>query len=283
MKKVPGNVDGETNCLIKWIIPDWEKPLEIYGWGCEVGNWFGFFAHERLGGISCKIKKIKSSESTINPIRSEWNISLPKAFLKISLADNWVRENKIIRELKLKNIKDNFSWLGDMVLRMVIPWERDLVAKVNDTIIQHENKNFYYDSEKKDVLLKWSDGRTLTVKFKGNHKIPPVFTRYLYVRDQPAYPELGFKYCKKRSWVLHARYLVDYPAAYVYRYARNPFILWDRDGMGKHLISLSKLKERWRAAEFRKEGRGSLYGLWPLKPLEECSFSIEIEARDRKL
>lgn len=276
-KSIPGRVDRKTNCLTEWVVPHWPAPLCFSGWGCEIGNWFGFFAHERVGGLACKIKNRDLDASDQHPIRSAWRIALPKALFNVEVQDEWLTSQHILRTLNVQNVHERISWIGDAVIRLAIPWEEGLTAEVEGQRIVHEDRNFYFDTEEATVSLCWPDGRRLKISWSENMPTPPPpFTPYLYVRDQPAMPEYGHTHCLTRAWVVHARLIVEHPAAFVYRWGRNPLVFWNRGVIGRFLVSPPRLGCRWRAAEWKVKGRGTLYGLWPLLSSQTLSLGIEI-------
>ncbi len=256
--------DDRTNCLTSWQTPDWQEPLRLSGWGVEVGNWYGFFAHEQAVGRNTRIDKKHLEPPTQTFLGSSWWIRLPRARLEIQTADQWVSPQSVIRSLTVRNNARTVSWLGDTVLRVAIPWEEGLVAVREGRDIEHANKNFYYDTEETEVALRWPDGRRLTVGWQEPPQAPPAFTPYLYVRDQPAWPRSKNPGFHVPLWVIHARLLVDYPAAFVYQGRRYPMIFWSRGGLGRYLVNPVRLRRLWRAAEWGARRGASLYGLWPL-------------------
>ncbi len=268
--------DPETNCLTQWQVPGWPQPLRFTGWGCEVGNWFGFFAQERLGGLACRIQQRHLDPPTSTRLASSWRVELPRATFQIHLADELVSPNCLVRHLTIKNPSREVSWIGDAVIRQVVPWEEGLVAQVGRQGIVHLDSNFYYDTEGPEVTLRWPDGRQLRMQWSKEINAPPPLTPYLYLRDQPAIPRYTHQHSERRAWVAHARLLAEQPAAFTYRWRR--FICWDRGRIGRLLISLRRLGPRWRAGEWRLSGRGVLNGLWPMMPDQELDLSVRVEA-----
>lgn len=270
--------DHHTNCITNWTVPGWSQPISFTGWGCEVGNWFGFFAHEKPGGLACQIKDVKLEPTSPTEISSSWWIRLPKANFHIQNFDE-ISSTSIFRTLTLCNPSNSISWLGDAVIRLAVPWEQGLVAEQAGKIISHKNSNFYYDTEDSEMSLNWANGHRLTVNFLDQQNVPLPLTPYLYVRDQPALP--GYEMHPlwgKPTWIIHARLLVDYPAALMYRLWRNPFVLWSRSRLGRFLLPTKHLGKLWRAGEWGVHKRCSLFGLWPMLPDQTMSFSIKITA-----
>jgi hypothetical protein len=272
--------DQQTHCITEWQVPAWTHPLRFTGWGCEVGNGFGFFAHERLGGFGCRIKEFHLESSSPGKVASAWSIDLPKAKLKVHTSDELISPHRLMRQLAVSNpSKPHVAWIGDAVLRLVVPWEEGLVAEVEGREIIHSSSNFYQDTEEPSVALRWADGRRLVVSWLQPPQVPPALTPYLYVRDQPAMPQHSHAHSAEPAWVIHARLLVDYPAALVFRVWRNPLVLWSRGSLGRYLISTRHLRNLWRAGEWHPGTRWNLFGLWPLQPGESLDFSISIEAK----
>jgi hypothetical protein len=269
--------DPETNCLLQWQIPNWPQPLRFTGWGVEVGNFFGFFAHERLGGRACRIEQRELNPTGPDILGSTWHIRLPKAWLRLRTMDEVAAPNQLHRQLWVSPLHNSgISWLGDAVLRLVVPWEKGLMAEVEGREIPHQGSNFYHDTEGQEVALRWPDGRRLQVKWVEYPNVPPALTPYLYVRDQPAMPRYPYRHCAVPGWVVHARVLVDYPASFLYYWSRVK--LWDRGILGRYLNIPKRFGHRWRAGEWGLPGRGHLFGLWPLISPQEINFSIKITA-----
>jgi len=271
----------DTGCLEEWKVPGWTGPLKPLGWGCEVGNWLGFFSQERLDGLACRIHE-KTVVHQDQGMTSRWLISLPHAVLTLELEDRLVGPGRMKRSLRVINPGAFISWLGDVVIRLVIPAEAGLEAIVGGARHMHAGKNRYLETEEPEVSLCWPDNRRLNVRWDTGGDWPPSFTRYLYVRDQPAIARRGHRHASVPTWVVHARLLVEDPAAFVYRWARNPLVLWSRGIIGRWLVRPRHLAARWRAAEFGLAGRGTLYGLWPLKPGQSLKMHVIVEATQAK-
>jgi len=241
----------ENNCLNSWQVPGWPRPLRFTGWGCEVGNWFGFFSQDHRGGIACQLESHQLGPADGVRLGSHWVIKLPKAKFSLLTLDELVTPNAMIRTLTVANPSPHIAWIGDAVLRIVVPWEEGLVAELEQQEISHKGTNFYYDTEEAAVSLRWPDGRRLLVQWLERPEAPPAMTPYLYVRDQPIHPTSKHPLWVKPVWVIHARLLVDYPAALAFRVWRNPFVLWSRDLLGRYLFFRKRLKNLWRAGEWK--------------------------------
>jgi hypothetical protein len=277
---IPMKWQQDTNCITEWQIPSWPERLSFLGWGCEVGNGFGFFAHERLGGFGCQILGRELIPSNGNSLESNWQIKLPKAKLAIHLHDELISPTYLSRKISVTNNSRLFSWIGDAVLRLVIPWEEGLVAELGGQDIDHKNANTYHETEEPSVSLRWVDGKRLVVSWGNKKNLPPALTPYLYVRDQPFIPKYSDRLSySRRVWVIHARLLVDYPAALVFRLWRNPFVMWDRGFFGRYLLSTHYARKYWRGGELRPGVKRLIFGLWPLLPSQSLNFDISVEAR----
>ena len=118
--------DPQTNCITSWQVPDWPQPLRFTGWGCEVGNWFGFFSQAFLDGIACQIESSQLGPADGTRLGSHWVVKLPKAKFSIQVLDELVTPNTLIRKLTVFNTTPEIAWIGDAVLRLVVPWEEGL-------------------------------------------------------------------------------------------------------------------------------------------------------------
>jgi hypothetical protein len=271
--------EHNNNCVTEWQPSNWPQPLRITGWGCEVGNGFGFFSQEALGGYGCHIIKRDLHPTGPQLLGSTWQIKLPKAKIDIRMLDEITSPNSIVRHISVSNAQpQSVSWLYDSVLRLAIPWEEGLVARLEQRDILHKNSNFYYETEKSEVALHWADGRRLSIKWQQKPDTPLAMTPYLYVRDQPAIPKYGQASCATPAWVIHARTLVDYPPAVVFRLWRDPLVIWSRGFFGRYLISSRYLKYLWRGGELHPGMKWFIFGLWPFLPKQSFSFSVIIEA-----
>ena len=285
--------DPETYCITEWQVPGWPQPLSFNGWGAEVGNGFGFFSQEFLGGIACRIESRQLENPSPTKLGSRWQIRLPQARLNLQMVDELILPRQIIRHLTVANLSEkNIAWIADAVIRLAVPWEEGLIAELEGKEINHQNTNFYYDTEEPEISLRWADGRRLLVRWLEKPYTIPALTQYLYVRDQPAMPQHNHYYWSVPVWVIHARLLVDYPAALVMRLWRNPLVFWSRGLLGRYVLGRVfmgrfSLKNLWRAGEWHPErkwqvlGRSLqpfIFGIWPLLPGQSLDFCIRIEA-----
>ncbi len=269
--------DQETNCLKELQVPGWPQPLRFTGWGCELGNIFGLFFQERLGGRRFQVESRELEPTTATSLGSTWQIRLPKGKFRLSTLDEFPSPTRIIRHIKVANAdQTKVAWLFDAVLRLAVPWEEGLVAEVENRELVHRSSNMYYDTEEPQVALRWPDGRRLTVRWLGRPVSPPAMTPYLYVRDQPARPHAGEAHSATPGWVIHARLLVDYPAAFVFPVYRA-LVMWSRGPIGRYLLSRESWLGRWRIGEWQPGHKRSLFGLWPFLPGQTLNFSIQID------
>lgn len=267
--------DPETHCITEWRVPGWPRPLHFIGWGCELGNGFGFFSHELQGGLYCRIESRQLENHNPSSIGGRWQIRLPQARLNLQMVDELTRPNQIIRNLAVTNFSEkNIAWIYDAVIRLVVPWEEGLIAQLEQRDLVHKGANFYHETEDPEVSLRWADGRRLVVRWVEKPYTIPALTPYLYVRDQPAMPQ----YNHYHSWVIHARLLVDYPAAFVFRLWRDPFVIWSRRFFGRYLIKQRYLKYFWRGGELHPGLKWYIFGIWPLMAKQSFNYTIMIEA-----
>jgi len=268
----------KTHCLTTWKPASWPQPIQFSGWGCELGNWFGFFAQERESGYKCQIAAKHLPPAGDSTLGSSWAIQLPKAQLHLDTLDTFVGADQIQRSLVVENRSREVAWIGDAVIRLVVPWEEGLVALLEDRELTHAGSNLHYETEEPEVALQWPDGRRLIVRWHDRAAAPPTFTPYLYVRDMPRQAHPGNPGAASPAWVIHARLLVDYPAALVFRYWRDPFVFWSRGIFGRYFVSAKNFRNYWRGGEIQKSARKYLYGIWPLVPHDVLRLNMEIEA-----
>lgn len=274
-------IDINTGCVTKWSIPNFGE-MSFLGSGCEFSDWFSFFAHERLGGFGIKIRNIEIDHSDLRA-QSKWDVKTRKSHFIAEVMIEEKAPNLLVQSLKLiAQPSRPLSWLGDAVLRFVIPLENGLRAKVDGVSLDHKNSNTMVETENREVELCWLDGRILKFRWaNGYPRCPLPMTPYLYARDQPANLKRGHKHCSRPAWVLHARLLVEMPAAFVFRFFRNPGVFWDRPKFFKILSDRLDLYRYWRAGEFQLSKRKQTQGLWPFKPGEGVELEIELEAINR--
>jgi len=271
--------DKRTNCITEWRVPGWPRPLNFIGWGCEVGNGFGFFAHERLGGLYCRIESRQLERPSPTKIGSRWQIKLPQTRLNLQTVNEMIRPNQIIRNLAVTNPSEkNIAWITDAVIRLVVPREEGLVAEFEQRDLVHKGSNFYHETEEPEVSLRWADGRRLVVRWLEKPYTIPALTPYLYVRDQPATPQYNDYPRSLPAWVIHARLLVDYPAAFVFRLWRDPCVIWSRGFFGRYLLKRRYLKYFWRGGELHPGLKWYIFGIWPLVAKQSFNYTIMIEA-----
>jgi len=267
--KSPKLVFSSNGILLNLSTKD--SKVDFIGGGIEFGDWFSFYSQERDNKIIVQNKNLGSNSSFTNNF---------KVNLKLGAYDifdmNYLDNDSFIKKIIIRNIKYPYSWLGDAVIRIVINCEEVNSILIENNQIKHENRNFYNDFETDQVIVKMKNGKNLLFSWIDHlSHAPNAFTRYIYVRDQPEI-KTRHHYLPK-SWVIHFRYLVDYPAAYVFRLARNPFVWWSKGILGRNIIKPEKLYKFWRAQEWKSKRRGQLQGLWPLEYGEEIALAVKTE------
>ena len=271
-------IDISTGCVTKWLIPDFGE-INFLGFGCEFTDWFSFFAHERLGGFGIKVKKI-SIENDDTKVISNWDIKTKKGHFIAIVSFEEKCQNLLVQRLKLTaQPSREISWLGDAVVRFVVPAVEDSKAFVEGKYWNHNNSNTMIETEEREIRLKLAQNKELKFRWSdGFPRCPLSMTPYLYVRDQPPRPKDQHKHSSVSSWVLHGRVLTETPAAFVFRFFRNPGFMWDRAKICKILFNRFNLYKYWRAGEFRVSRRKQTQGLWPFRPGEGVELKVELEA-----
>ena len=252
---------------LKWNAESAEAPIQFTGWGCEFGNWLGFYSSDLDSGVRARTldtTDVRTSER-INLVR---DVLLPEAKNKIEMT-YFETGDRIDRTLKLTAGDSGIAWMGDAVLRTVVDAKAWTHAWVEGPRYSHENLNRYIETEDQSVHVGSSDGCCLEFFWNSEHSSwPPAFTRYLYVRDQPG---------DRPMWVVHARLVCEQPAEYVYRLTKGRGVFWSNGFLGRLLASPSRLWRRWRAAEFGIGGRGALNGVWPMAAGTDIEMSMSLK------
>jgi len=271
-------IDEKTGCITKWRVSEFGD-VNFLGSGCEFTDWFSFFAHERLGGFGIKFKKI-SIKNNDTKVISHWDIKTKKGHFIAIVSFEEKCPNLLDQRLKLTaQPSRKTSWLGDAVVRFVVPSVGGSKAFVEGKYCNHNNSNTMIETEESEIRLKLAQNKELKFRWSEEFpKCPLSMTPYLYARDQPARPQDQHKHSSVPSWVLHGRVLTEMPAAFVFRFFRNPGVIWDRLKIYKILFNRLNLYSYWRAGEFKLEHRKQTQGLWPLRPGESIELSVELEA-----
>ena len=271
-------IEESTGCLMKWKNPEFGE-VNFIGSGCEFSDWFSFFSHERLGGLDISVRKIGMSASD-KGFTSKWDIKTKKGSFSVEV-DFQEKSMNVLFQRVIIVAKQTVpvSWLGDAVVRFVLPTEAGMMAVVENCSAEHTASNTMRETEARSVSLQWPDGRSLNFKWaEGFPRHPIAMTPYLYIRDQAASPQEKHKHSSMPSWILHGRLLTEMPSAFVFRFSRNPGVLWDLQEIQKRLFQRLSLYNYWRAREFQTHKRLQTQGLWAFRAGERVELAVELEA-----
>jgi len=270
-------IDNNTGCLREWIVPG-TGSLNFIGSGCELSDWFSFFSHERYGGVGVAVRKIEINKYS-DGVMSKWDVETRKGSFRVEVIIEETSPNVLMQRVLItaKPGKD-VSWIGDAVVRFVVPDAQGFFSVVEGYCYEHKASNVMRETEDKAVKLQMQDGRYLNFRWaRGFPKHPVALTPYLYIRDQYASPNSKHEHCSVPAWVLHGRLLTEMPSSFVFRFGRNPAVLWNSSDVGKMLFRMFSLDKYWRTREFQSHDRMQTQGLWPLQAGEKVELSVELE------
>ena len=222
------HAEDETGCLTS--IEAETSTLPVSAWGCEFGNWHGFFSQERMGGTNATVMD-KTVTVTRNQVRTKIEVSLPQAHCLFSGSDN-IEAGKLIRTYRLEAMEP--SLIGDFVIRSGFSCKLWPKAILGDRVLVHRGKNSLIEE---DLGIVRMVGKAPTMEVKpgyGRFSLP--FRHLTYVRDQPG-----------EAWIVHQRLLTKNGSCdeYVFRVRHHVF------SSSTHRIVANRVVRKifWRLAE----------------------------------
>lgn len=221
----------ENGCITAIIAG--RNRLPITAWGCEVGNWHGFFSQEKLGGSSVAIIFYEVKFES-NHIETRFEFNLPGGRFSVNTLEYLV-DGVINRIYSLRAIED--LYIGDFVIRSGTDSNHWNVARIGNKCFFHRSRNIMHQLPISEALISNSK---FDIRFfmenQDNFIMPSRFDALTYVRDEPG-----------GSWIIHHRLLTRYNACdeYVFR-IRNR--LWSNL---QHPLISSRFIRRifWRLSE----------------------------------
>ncbi len=231
MGRVPINridVDPRTGCVVRFLHDDGD--FDVASWGCEFGNWFGFFSQARMGGTAVDILR-KEVMPTAECVETRFEVRLPGGHYCFEGRD-YLDQGEIRRRYVLRAIEE--STLGDFVIRAALCGGRWSEGRIAGKRLMHSSKNRMYQYATSEASVcggRWSLGfQTLDTIY------PATLDNLLYLRDEP--PGL---------WILHHRLLTRNGACdeYVLRIRRRIWSSRANPIVGNPVLR----KMLWRFAE----------------------------------
>jgi hypothetical protein len=180
--------DSDTGCISSFETV--RGLIYLDGWGCEFGNWRGFFSQQRMNGLGAELVS-KQIVQTRDQIRTKLEVLLPHGHFEFNGTDSLV-SGAILRTYALTALRK--SALGDFVVRTAVHGNDWPLASLGNKVVRHRKRNRMLERKEPEVLLS-SEGLVLSIKvdYIRCHESMDFVT---YVRDEP--PHL---------WVIHQRLL----------------------------------------------------------------------------
>jgi len=164
--------------------------MDVGGWGCEVGNWYGFFSQEKVGGRNVQVLD-RSVLAGVATITARFEVALPRA--RVSLRSTETLHDGIIeREYSLEAL--DASYIGDFVLRSGFEsrtWFEGMIGKYR---LQHRHRDRMVQIKTKAGTLSSPDLRVVSALCDA--RFPQRFDLLTYLRDEPS-----------GLWIIHHRLL----------------------------------------------------------------------------
>lgn len=162
----------------------------IAGWGCEFGNWHGFFSQDKLGGSNVNIVK-KEVSTTHEVAKSVFEIMLPGSHVVFRGLDI-LQDGRILRNYILEAKED--STLGDFVIRAAVTSEKWREGRIGNGILRHRSSN---TMRQMPVRVAYLSDDEMQIKFELDQIFSTEPLEVLtYLRDEPS-----------GHWIMHHRLL----------------------------------------------------------------------------
>lgn len=221
-------VSDETGCL--QFIEAGDTIVPLAAWGCEFGNWYGFFSQEKMD-ITGAI--ILDKEITIrqNHVHTMIEVSLPEAHLRFQGVES-LHSGKLIRTYRLQALEK--SLLADFVIRSGFSCKLWPKAILGDKELFHRGKNSLFERDEGIVQMVGSFPTAILEPNYASLLLP--LQHLTYVRDEPS-----------GAWIVHQRVLTKNGSSdeYVFRMRHHLFSSYTCGVVGNRVFR----KVFWRLAE----------------------------------
>lgn len=196
--------DHHTGCICSIECRDGSLPVD--SWGCEVGNWHGFFSQAKMGGSCVEIER-RNVLVELNRVVVRVEFRLPHGHFEFVGTDA-LEHGEIRRDYRLIAKCDSF--LGDFVVRAAFRSEDWLHGGIPGKVWRHRSGNTMYQYPCQSACV-WNDHEE--VDFRTLNVVSPdTLDNLIYLRDEPS-----------GLWILHHRLLTRDGACdeYVLRVRHN--------------------------------------------------------------
>lgn len=193
--RIPIPIDAIVACPRTGVIRTLRctgNDIQLTGGGCEFGDWYGFFSHEKLGGNRVSILR---SQISVSESRSAGTIDVQLPCGNYTLGfDDQLERGTLRRTYHLTSL--GLGAMGDMVIRSAVraaDFPSGVVGGCDET---HQGMNRFMQFETLRATL--SSG-TLDLDFQADEPdAPGRLGMYTYLRDQP-----------DGQWIMHHRLLTE--------------------------------------------------------------------------
>ncbi len=169
-----------------------DREIEFTGGGCEFGDWYGFFSHEKSAGNRATVLR---SEVAVAHNRAAGTIDVQLPCGEYTLAfDDQLNGGVLRRRYHLT--ARGAGAMGDMVIRSAVRAADFSFGMVGDRTVTHQKLNRFMQFDTRTATL--STG-TLDLIFEADEPdAPGRLGMYTYLRDQP-----------DGQWIMHHRLLTE--------------------------------------------------------------------------
>jgi len=184
------------------------RKIELSGGGCEFGDWYGFFSHEKMRGNGVDVLDSRVSVSAAGAT-GDFRVRLPRGEYRLQFNES-LRDGQLHREYTLDGIGEGA--LGDFVLRTTVPKRGFSTGELDGRRLEHTNANRMHQLPVRSARLFGDDASLeFTLDFV---EAPTRLGIYTYLRDEPT-----------GLWVMHHRLLTESVASdeYIFRVRHSIF------------------------------------------------------------
>jgi len=222
--------DAQTGCVTALVWAGGTVPVE--SWGCEFGNWHGFFSQARMGGTAVEVRR-RQVVGGPQEVTARFDVAYPGGTFRFT-GREMLADGRLQRRYELEALER--STLGDFVVRLGAAASRWPEARLGDRRLDHRNRNRMVLLPERTARLVGPDLHLVSTLAAVD--CPDSLDVLTYVRDEPG-----------GLWIVHHRLLTRDGACdeYAFRFWRGTWSSYD------HSWLRWKLMRRlfWRLAERR--------------------------------
>lgn len=220
----------DSGCITAVKHSKGEIPIE--SWGCEFGNWYGFFSQAKTGGTNVDVIE-KAVEGSEREIKSRFEVALPRGRYLFKGSETLVK-GRIKRKYIIRALER--STLGDFVIRAGLCSRRWVRGYLGGRELRHRRSNTMVQLPESTACVRNDQWQ---IKFvMGETSSPKPLDVLTYLRDEPT-----------GLWIIHHRLLAKDSDCeeYVLRFRNKIWSSREHKSVGWKLSR----KLLWRCAERR--------------------------------